>query len=302
MCSHNPRAAYFAESMDSLRAQTLGLSEWDLTLVDNASTTALQQTVDLNWHPNAKIVRENTLGLTHARLRGIRETRGSVLVFVDDDNILDPDYLERVKEIADANPHIGAWGGSARPRFEENPPEWTRRFWGNLVIRNIDRDAWSNLYDGHATLPLGAGLCVRREAAQHYVDLHESGKRGMMLDRAGTQLLSGGDTDLALCALDIGLGCGNFKALSLVHIIAANRLREDYLIDLAAGIAYSAVVLRSYRPDAYPPQPGRGIAGRIADGLRMIKASPLERRLKRALLSAEEKARRDLEHSNGLAS
>ena len=34
------------------------------------------------------------LGLTPARLRGIRESRGELLVFVDDDNVLERDYLE----------------------------------------------------------------------------------------------------------------------------------------------------------------------------------------------------------------
>ncbi|HUQ21234.1 MAG TPA: glycosyltransferase [Gemmatimonadaceae bacterium] len=296
MCSHNPRPAYITESLESLRSQTLPVSEWDLTLIDNASATPLKETVVCGWHPRRRIIREEALGLTHARLRGIRETTGSILVFVDDDNILNPDYLQRVIEIAYANPHIGAWGGGAKPRFEKDPPLWTRRFWGNLVIRDIEQDSWSNLYHTHSTVPLGAGLCVRREAAQYYVKLHDDGQRGMMLDRAGTQLLSGGDTDLALCALDIGLGCGNFKALSLVHIIPANRLEERYLINLAAGIAYSAVVLRSFRPSVCPPEMERRIVGRIADGLRMIRANPLERRLKRALGTAEEDARKDLAH------
>ena len=42
----------------------------------------------------------NDLGLTPARLRGIRESIGDVVVFVDDDNILAANYLTTVKQIA----------------------------------------------------------------------------------------------------------------------------------------------------------------------------------------------------------
>ena len=60
--------------------------------------------------------------------------------------------------------------------FEEPPPEWTRRYWGNLVIREFDKDVWSNLPRLPQSMPCGAGLCVRREVALHYLDLARIGK------------------------------------------------------------------------------------------------------------------------------
>ena len=62
--------------------------------MDNRSDEPLADRIDLSWHPDAHIVREDTLGLTPARLRGIRESKGDLLVFVDDDNVLDVDFLE----------------------------------------------------------------------------------------------------------------------------------------------------------------------------------------------------------------
>ena len=50
---------------------------------------------NISWHPNGRHVREDELGLTPARLRGVAEAVAELLVFVDDDNILDPDYLEQ---------------------------------------------------------------------------------------------------------------------------------------------------------------------------------------------------------------
>lgn len=86
---------------------------------------------------------------------------------------------------------------------------------GNLVIREFDHNVWSNLPRLPESMPCGAGLCVRRNVALHYLDLHESGKRSFQFDRNGTSLLSGGDNDLAACACDIGLGVGLIASLKL---------------------------------------------------------------------------------------
>src|ERR1700758_5251153 len=93
ICTHNPRPGYFAKCVEALRSQTLALSSWELVIVDNLSDTPLANCMDLAWHPEARVVREETLGLTPARLRGIRESQGKLLVFVDDDNVLDVDLL-----------------------------------------------------------------------------------------------------------------------------------------------------------------------------------------------------------------
>jgi glycosyltransferase involved in cell wall biosynthesis len=247
ICTHNARPAYFKRCLDALEAQRLPKDQWDLLVVDNRSDQPLAGRLDLSWHRSARVVREETLGLTPARLRGIRESRAELLVFVDDDNVLDADYLEAVQQIAQDKPFIGAWSGQCRPGFERAPPEWTRRYWGNLAIREFDKDLWSNLPLLTDTMPLGAGLCLRRPVAERYLHLHDTHKRSAQLDRTGRSLLSGGDNDMAACACDIGLGVGLFSALKLTHLIPPDRLTEDYLVRLTEGIYFSSVVLAHLR-------------------------------------------------------
>jgi glycosyltransferase involved in cell wall biosynthesis len=251
ICTHNPRPDYLQRCIDALRSQTFSSQGWELLLVDNRSDEPVAERVDLSWHPVARIVREETPGLTAARLRGIRESKGNLLVFVDDDNVLDPDFLEVAQHTSDESPFLGSWSGQCRPAFEIKPPEWTRRYWGNLVIREFDRDIWSNLPRLPESMPCGAGLCIRRSVALHYLDLHKSGKRPFQFDRNGKSLLSGGDNDLAACACDIGLGVGLMSSLKLTHLISSERLTEDYLVRLCEGIFCSAVVLDHFRsPDS----------------------------------------------------
>jgi hypothetical protein len=266
ICTHNARPDYFARCLNALRAQTLALECWELLIVDNRSDCPVQSTIDISWHPNARVTDEPALGLTAARLRGIRESRGALLVFVDDDNVLARDYLDQAKRIANAHSHLGAWSGQCLPEFDRPPPEWTRRYWGTLCIRELQRDVWSNMPLLPDTMPCGAGLCVRRDVALFYVGLYDRGARSMMLDRVGESLVSGGDNDLAACACDLNLGVGLLAALQLTHLIPARRLTVDYLCRLVEGIEYSGIILRAER-GSLPP--ARGLIGKLADQLRI---------------------------------
>ncbi len=287
VCTHNPREDYLRRTVAALRAQSLAAPAWELIVVDNRSDEALDGRLDLAWHPSARIVREETLGLTPARLRGIREAAGELLVFVDDDNVLDPDYLEAAQEVAETRPFLGSWSGQCRPGFETPPPDWTRRYWGNLALREFDEDVWSNLPRLAATMPCGAGLCVRRAVAQQYLEIHASGRRDFQFDRTGGSLVSGGDNDLAACACELGLGVGLVAALRLQHLMGPERFTADYLERLAEGIQFSAILL-----DAKwgLPTPRRTALGRLADLLRALRLPPPHRRIARAVYRGRDKA------------
>jgi glycosyltransferase involved in cell wall biosynthesis len=297
-CSHNPRPDYLQRVIDALRNQTLAKSRWQYLLIDNLCNQPLSARVDLSWHPNAVHLREEKLGLTHARLRGIREATGEILVFVDDDNVLDPDYLETAVRLGREWPRLGAWGGQTRPAFEVEPPEWTRQYWSRLVIREFDSDRWSNQAFFEDTMPCGAGMCVRKPVADYYYDLHKTGQRKVIMDRVGDSLISGGDTDLAMCACDLGLGVGLFASLKLVHLISSIRLTEDYLVRLIEGLAYSSIVLNSFRSTNGGPPP-RKFSTSLFDFVRLTIRDRRDRRFFLALKRGEANAVKFLRNGTG---
>jgi hypothetical protein len=296
ICSHNPRPEYLRRTLESLRVQTLDAGRWELIVVDNRSEPPLDGQIDLEWSPNARIVREEQLGLTHARLAGIRISQGDVLVFVDDDNVLAPDFLETALRVAEEKPFLGSWSGQCKPEFESTPPEWTRRYWGNLVIREFDTDTWSNLPRLPDSMPCGAGLCVRRSVAMQYLRLHESGERDVVLDRTGDSLLSGGDNDLAACACDIGLGVGLISSLHLTHLIPPERLTTDYIERLVEGIYTSSAILDWQRGGN---RAGSSMPRRAIDFARALAAGEPHRRM---LLAAQRGRQAGLDRIKALSS
>ncbi|HUQ21236.1 MAG TPA: glycosyltransferase [Gemmatimonadaceae bacterium] len=280
-CAHNPRPDYVEAVTAALRRQTLDRSNWEYVLIDNASRNPLAELVDLGWHENARHVREEKMGLTAARLRGIQESLGATIVFVDDDNVLDPDYLENVAALVNNWPMIGAFSGQVRPSFEQEPPSWTQKYWNRLAIREFDRDRWSNIPMLDDTTPNGAGLCVARKVATEYARYHTNGMRSFVLDRSGESLLSAGDLDLATTACDLGLGNGLFASLRLTHLMPAQRLEEPYLLRLLEDQTFSAVVLESFRRKHYS-ETRAGFSSALAARLREMRGTARDRRFNKA--------------------
>jgi glycosyltransferase involved in cell wall biosynthesis len=247
ICSHNPRRAYLERTLKALREQTLPRDQWELIIVDNASAKSLQTEWDIGWHPQSRHVAEARLGLTYARLTGIREARGEFIIFVDDDNVLDSSYVEIACSIAKRFPQIGAFGGSVAGEFEMTVPEWAQPYLEGLCIKQISRERWANEFSWSDAVPYGAGMCVRRAVAQRYCTEVEKEELRRGLDRAGARLTSAGDLDLAWTAIDLGLGTGRFPELKIIHLIPSERLTEEYIVRLYAGFAYSNTILVSVR-------------------------------------------------------
>jgi len=257
ICSHNPRADYLARVIGALQVQTLARSDWELLLVDNASSSPLESLWDLSWHGSGRHVREDELGLTSARLHGIAEAKGDVLVFIDDDNVLAVDYLEKARVIAQEWPRLGAWGGMIVGEFEVPPEPWMTPLLGFLGIREFPGPIWSNNPDDWRAQPCGAGLCVRAGVARAYAAQIATQPWRRQLGRVGARLTSCEDSDLVQTSCDLGLGFGNFPRLALTHLIPAQRLTPDHMIRLMQGITTSGALLRYYRSGVLPQRPNR---------------------------------------------
>jgi glycosyltransferase involved in cell wall biosynthesis len=254
ICSLNPRPDYFGRVLESLRAQTLATDQWELLLVDNASDRPLADSWDLSWHPHHRKVREEEQGLTPARLRGIKESEGQLIVFVDDDNLPASDYLERALEVERAYPYLSVFGaGALKPEFEVEPRPHVRHLCPLLGLRTVSRPLWTNNPKDSPCIPWGAGLCAKRAAAIVYVQLVERMGIGHLLDRRGSHLFSGGDDLFSWVSAQAGWGFGLFPTLRITHLVRAERVSEPYLLRLINDHAYSHAILRYVLSGELPP-------------------------------------------------
>lgn len=262
ICAHNPREDYLRRTLASLRGQLLDKTEWEFLLIDNGSTPPLGEAWDLRWHPQGRCVQEGEIGLTAARLRAIREAKGQLLIFVDDDNVLSPDYLSVAVATMAAHPFLGVVGaGVLAPEFEVKPSSTVKEMLPQLALRTVQVSHWSNNVMDSPTLPWGAGLCVRREVAQHYLTLVEALTTASVLDRRGQQLFCGGDDLFSWAGVELGYGFGIFPELRITHLISAGRVEANYLLRLVHDHSFSHGILR-YLLVGAKPQPF-GLARRV---------------------------------------
>jgi glycosyltransferase involved in cell wall biosynthesis len=270
--THNPHPGRLARTLEGLAVQSLAKEAWELVLVDNRSSQfPAQDKLKGHFPLDLRVVREEELGLSQARRRGVLEARGEVLVFVDDDNVLCPDYLAQVQDIFQRNPAIGLCGGASRPEFEAEAPPWLQEFHGLLALRDLGTDTLisEGLIEGRLReypdfAPIGAGMAIRREALKSWLAQAGSSK---LSDRKGNELSSSGDNDIVLHALEAGWRAAYMPELSLTHLIPTGRMQAEYMARLNRGIQKSWIMVLHVH--ALNPWPG---LSRWGCRLRKVKA------------------------------
>jgi len=255
ICAHNPRPDYLSRVIAALRNQVLPYNQWELVIVDNASEPPLAPHWNISWHPHARHIRENELGLAAARRRGMAEATADLLAFVDDDNVLAENYLSEVVRIAQEWPALGTWGsGTVVPEFERQPADYLKPYLVCLALRDNRQAYWSNVISYGDALPNGAGMCLRASVANEYRRLHDA-ETIRLTGRKGTALVGHEDTEIAFVGCSLGFGMGVFPELRITHLIPKERVSDEYLLRLAEGNQISGGLLEYKWLGTKPPNP-----------------------------------------------
>jgi len=247
LCTCNPRPDLITRAVGAVipQLQEFGGSA-ELLIIDNNSTPPLKDAGYLRGLPLG-VIREPVQGLTAARAAAVRNARGRIVLFVDDDNVLTAGYLSGVVA-AFTDPALGVLGGSIVPEYESPPPPWLSAFEDQLAIRRYPADlvveTTSLPYTSY--FPVGAGCAVLRSVALAHVT--DSETRGRIEGRKGDALSSGEDLDLDLFALSAGYKLRIVGSLSLTHVIPAQRTTEQYISRLVvSNVVSAAEVDRKWR-------------------------------------------------------
>lgn len=241
ICTHNPKPEIFSKVISSLKDQSLKYHQWELILIDNQSATPVSEWIDISWHPSSKIIIEPTLGLSHARLSGVRAANTDLIVFVDDDNILNEEYIQESLKFHYQHPEVGCFGGRSIPEFETPPPQWffstgidlgCQNFGDKLHISNFrSKDFRVTSYPQFA--PIGTGMVILKQAFLMYVEEVARDTRRLELGRKGQALTSGEDNDIILTIIKHGFEIAYVPTLQIRHIIPQKRYSQGYLSKMA---------------------------------------------------------------------
>lgn len=228
LCTYN-RCQSLAKVLDSAAASTLPNSvDWEVLVVDNNSTDQTLEVVEsfARRHPHRfRYYFEPRQGKSYALNTGVRQARGDILAFTDDDVTVEPTWLRNLT----ASLHSGKWvaaGGRTLPDRTFSPPRWLaiqeRYACGALAI--FDRGPCA----GELTeAPSGNNMAYRKEAFEKYGDFRtDLGPRPGSRDPQKCE-----DSEFGSRLLTAGELMRYEPAAIVYHAVPASRLRKEYFLN-----------------------------------------------------------------------
>lgn len=223
VCFYNSAPRLTPTLASIFKQEQLQDTPWELVLVDNASTDTsvalAQRLIAQSQFPNAVLVEELNPGLNHARKKGIDTARYDTILFCDDDNWLNVNFMHTAYRFLEDNPEYGVVGGNGIEACEVSPPDWFEEYKSIYAIGCRKDGDVKNVY--------GAGMCFKKAIVDDFAP--------KMSDRTGKSLLSGGDSEMCDHALAKGYKIRQLCANTFEHFIPKERLTKGYLYRMARG-------------------------------------------------------------------
>lgn len=235
ICTYN-REKYIGQLLDSLAKNDYPESDYEIVLVNNNSTDNTRLICErfAANHQNIsfRYVEEHEQGLSAARNRGIKEAKGDIVIYVDDDALVDSDYIRTYAEHFSSFPETMAAGGPIEPLYETAEPSWMSPYTKALLT------AWMNYGDKVREYPSGrfpgGGNAAYRKSVFDKVGLFNTD-----LGRKGTALLASEEKDIFDKMRQLGMRVLYLPTPVLHHIIPQAKLEEPYFDRLTLQIGRS---------------------------------------------------------------
>jgi len=231
--------------LEKLRSQinTENIS-WEIIVVDNNSSDNTAKIVQDYHSLFSELVPlryffEPEQGSAFARLKAVREARGTYIGFLDDDILPTENWVSAAYSFCQTHPQAGAVGGQIHGDFEVETPENFKKIYSFLSIREFGSTA--HLFEPNKLrLPTTASLVVNKKAWMDSVP-----SRPTLIGRVGKSMLGAEDYEVLLYIHKNGWEIWYNPEMESHHKIPASRLERDYLLSLGRSCGLPIYFLRT---------------------------------------------------------
>ena len=235
ICTYN-REKYIYNVLRSIAENDYPRTDYEIVLVDNNCSDGTEAECarfgndycDVDLH----VVHEPNQGLSYARNCGIRESKGDVIIYVDDDATVNKDYLKTYSDFFTKNEQAVAAGGPIMPHYETSEPDWMSHYTrmlitGKLYLGNREREFPKNAFPG------GGNVAYQRSVFE------KVGLFNVELGRKGDSLIGAEEKDLFDKMKTLGMKFYYLPTAILYHIIPERKLTDDYFNRVSYGVGQS---------------------------------------------------------------
>lgn len=244
ICTYNGSKTII-QTIEHLFAQKCSDLQWEILIVDNASTDSTFDCVHgfisassskIPDNLSVSLLKEPKSGKTYALDKGFETASYQYIIICDDDNWLDENYVQTAYNIMQSDSDIGIVGGLGEPICEISPPWW-----------------FESLKEHYATGPqnpvngevqrgwvFGAGMVVRKIG---WILLKENNYKNILTCRKGEELSAGGDVEMCYNYSFLDLKVYYDNRLLFKHYLPKKRLTWNYVISLYKGASEADVFL-----------------------------------------------------------
>jgi len=237
------------------RQNLLESTAWELIVVvdkdspDDTAAVAARIWLEAGAPCPLRLMEEARPGKSSALETGYTAALYETVVTVDDDNWLDPQYLNIAFEMISEHPEIGIIGGRMTAVPEVTPPKWFPQVQHFYAV-GAQGNASGNITNEKAYVA-GAGMVLRKSAYEELRRLNFSfvltgGQRG--------KLTVGEDTELCLALALCGHQIWYDDRLNLCHFIPQGRLTANYVLKLNRSIMRGGITATVYWAQLFHPE------------------------------------------------
>ncbi len=229
ICTYN-RAAYLGDTIDSILGNVDSGIDYEIVIVNNNSTDATASIIaKYGTIPTVKSFLEEKQGLSNARNRGINESTGDVLIFLDDDIALHPSYMKKCRQCFEDEKQ-SIVGGKVLP-FQVDIPAWLPAKYYYLVsVFDLGDEPH------YVDKLMGANYAMTRSVAERV------GFYNPELGRKGSALLGGEEIDYLNRCSSAGYKILYDPQLVVFHKIN-EKLNQKYVYDYALLLGKSEALI-----------------------------------------------------------
>lgn len=238
ICTYN-RDKFIYQSLSCLAKNDFPSTDYEIVLINNNSTDNTEEECERFKKDfpqiNFRYFIETQQGLSFARNRGIKESNGNFLVFLDDDAFVSETYLNNLQHHLLEKIDLKAFGGKITPIFESGKvPKWYS-YWTMPIVSALDKGKKIKIFKGKS-YPIGANMGFYKSCVEKVGDFN------VELGRKKKNLAGGEEKDIFNRFKENGLTIYYLPNIEVQHVIPESRTTYDYIRKLGVGVGVSEYI------------------------------------------------------------